>query len=550
MARTWQAVWAVLRTPDLRRAQTAYAGFNVAEQATWVAMLVYAFNQGGATEAGIISLVQLVPAALAAPFLGTLADRVAPTKVQTFAYAAQAAATSAVATVLLLDGPAGVAYALAAVAATLFTISRPAQAALTPALSRSPLDLGAAMVTSGWIENASVLVAPALAGVVLATTGVGELFAVAAALSALSALLIAPLRATDPDPRRGAADDFAASGWEEVTGGFRALRRNGEARLVVGFFGLEHIGWGAIDLLAVVLALGILDLGDGGAGYLEAAFGAGGLVGIAVAMGVLGGRRLAPVLLGGALGWGAALVVLGLAPSTAAAFALFVVAGAGRSVLDLSARTLLLRVAPPAVVSRVFGIAEGLSMVGLAIGAVLVPVLVELGGPEAALIGTGVVVAGLALLRVRSVWEVDAAANVPVVELALLRRLRIFSPLPATSLEALARALVVTEHEAGAVIVETGEEGDRYYAIADGEVEVARDGQRVARLGRGEGFGEVALLHDIPRTATVRAITRVTLFALDREPFTIALTGHESTASMAQAIAAERAGEVDPAGST
>ncbi|MFO7591562.1 MAG: cyclic nucleotide-binding domain-containing protein [Acidimicrobiia bacterium] len=550
MARTWQAVRAVLRTPDLRRAQTAYAGFNVAEQATWVAMLVYAFNRGGATEAGIISLVQLVPAALAAPFLGTLADRVAPTKVQTFAYAAQAAATSAVATVLLLDGPASVAYALAAVAATLFTISRPAQAALTPALSRSPLDLGAAMVTSGWIENASVLVAPALAGVVLATTGVGELFAVAAALSALSALLIAPLRATDPDPRRGAADDFAASGWEEVTGGFRALRRNGEARLVVGFFGLEHIGWGAIDLLAVVLALGILDLGNGGAGYLEAAFGAGGLVGIAVAMGVLGGRRLAPVLLGGALGWGAALVVLGLAPSTAAAFALFVVAGAGRSVLDLSARTLLLRVAPPAVVSRVFGIAEGLSMVGLAIGAVLVPVLVELGGPEAALIGTGVVVAGLALVRARSVWEVDAAANVPVVELALLRRLRIFSPLPATSLEALARALVVAEHEAGTVIVETGEEGDRYYAISDGEVEIVRDGQRVARLGRGEGFGEVALLHDIPRTATVRAITRVTLFALDREPFTIALTGHESTASMARAIAAERAGEVDPAGST
>ncbi|HUV10244.1 MAG TPA: MFS transporter, partial [Acidimicrobiia bacterium] len=204
MGRTWHAMRAVLRASDLRRALTGYAGFNIAEQSTWVAMLVYAFTQGGATEAGIISLVQLAPAALAAPFLGTLADRVAPTKVQTIGYAAQAVATSAVAVVLLVDGSSIVVYACAAVAATLFTVSRPAQAVLTPALSRSPLDLGAAMVITGWIENASVLVAPALAGVVLATTGVGELFVVAAVLSAASALLVAPLRATDPDPRRGA----------------------------------------------------------------------------------------------------------------------------------------------------------------------------------------------------------------------------------------------------------------------------------------------------------------------------------------------------------
>ncbi len=530
----------MLRTPDLRRALVGYAGFNVAEQGTWLAMLVYAFNRGGTTEAGIISLVQLAPAMVAAPFLGTLADRVAPTKVQTFAYLVQAASTGAVAVVLLFDGPPLVAYAGAACAATLFTISRPAQAVLMPTLSRSPLDLGAAMVTSGWIENASVLVAPALAGVVLATSGVGELFAVAAGLSVLSAVLIAPLRATDPDPRRGAADDFASSGWHEVTGGFRALRRDREARLVVGFFGLEHIGWGAVDLLSVVLALEVLGLGDGGAGYLEAVFGAGGLLGIAVAMGMLGGRRLAPVLVGGAVAWGAALVILGVVPSTAAAFALFVVAGAGRAVLDLSARTLLLRVAPPAVVSRLFGIAEGLSMAGLAVGALLVPVLVEVGGPEAALIGVGMLVAGLAVLRARSVWAVDAAADVPVVELALLRRLPIFGPLPATSLEALARALVTIEFAPGTVIVAEGEKGDRYYAIADGEVEVTRAGRRIATLGRGEGFGEIALLHDVPRTATVRAMTHVTVFALDREPFMIALTGHESTASMARSIAAER----------
>lgn len=540
MGRTWDAIRAVLRTPDLRRAQVAYAGFNVAEQATWVAMLVFAFNRGGATEAGLISLVQLVPAALAAPFLGTLADRVAPTKVQTAAYAVQAAATAVVAVVLMADGPALVAYGFAAAAATLFTLSRPAQAVLTPTLSRSPRDLSAAMVTSGWIENASVLVAPALAGVVLASAGVGELFVVAAGMSAISALLIAPLRATDPDPRRGAADDFAASGWQEVTAGFRSLRRDRRSRVIVGFFGLEHIGWGAIDLLSVVLALEVLDLGDGGAGYLEAIFGAGGLIGITIATGAISGRRLAPVLIGGTVAWGTALIVLGVVPGTAAAFALFLVAGSGRAVLDLSARTLLLRVSPPAVVSRLFGIAEGLSMVGLAIGALIVPVLVEIGGPEAALIGVGVLLVALASIRARSVWAIDAAATVPVVELALLRRLPIFAPLPAVALEALARALTTLEIAAGTVIVSAGEEGDRYYAIGDGEVEVVRTDEQVARLGRGDGFGEIALLHDVPRTATVRAITDVVLYALDREPFMIALTGHEPTASMARTIATER----------
>ncbi len=540
MARTWSAIRAVLRTPDLRRAQIAYAGFNVAEQATWVGMLVYAFNQGGATEAGLVSIVQLLPAAVAAPFLGTLADRVAPTKVQTGAYVVQALACAMVATVLLVDGPTFLAYGCAAVAATLFTLSRPAQAVLTPSLSRSPRDLSAAMVTSGWIENASVLVAPALAGVVLAVSGAGELFAVAGAISAIGAFLLAPLRATDPDPRRGAADDFAASGWHEVTAGFRTLRRDRESRLVVGFFGLEHVGWGAIDLLAVVLALDVLDLGNGGAGYLEAAFGAGGLVGITGATALIGGRRLAPVLLGGTAAWGVALVVLGVVPSTAAAFALLLVAGAGRALLDLSARTLLLRVAPPAVVSRLFGIAEGLSMVGLAIGAVIVPVLVEIWSPEAALIGVGALLVALAAVRARSVQQIDSAATVPAVELALLRRLPIFAPLPAVSLEALARALVTLDFAAGTVIVSAGEEGDRYYAIGDGEVEVVRADVRLATLGRGDGFGEIALVHDVPRTATVRAITDVVVYALDREEFMIALTGHEPTASMARTIAAER----------
>jgi MFS family permease len=531
---------AVLRSPELRRAQAGFAGFNLAEQGVWVALLVYAFERGGASEAGLVAIVQLVPAAIAAPFLGTLADRSPPTRVQTAGYAIQAVAYTATAAVMLADGPALVVYVFGAVAATVLTVTRPTHAVLTPVLSRSPTELTAAMVTSGWIENASVLAAPALAGVLLAVSDPGTVLVASAAVVGLGAVLVAPLRATDPDPRRSGTDDLAKSGMREMRDGFKALSEHREARLLVGFIGLEHIGWGAVDLLAVILALDVLDIGSGGAGYLQAVFGLGGLLGIAGAVLLIGGRRLAPAVLGGALTWGVALVILGLAPTTAAAFALFTVAGASRAVLDVGARTLLLRTARPDVLCRVFGIAEGLAMLGLAIGSVLVPVLDALGGAEAALIGVGIVVALLAIVRTREVLTVDAAAKVPVVELALLRRLPIFGPLPNTELEGLANALEPVEAGAGTVIVRQGDEGDRYYAVASGEVEIVRDGECAAVLGRGEGFGEIALLHDVPRTATVKARSDVLLYALGREPFSVALTGHAPTASMAEAIADER----------
>lgn len=541
MSRAWSTMGAVLRTRDLRRALGGYAGFNVSEQAVWIAMLVYAFDRGGANEAGVVSMVQLLPAAAAAPFLGTLADRSAPTKVQTAGYAAQAVALAAVAAMLFAEGPALAVYALAMVATTLFTISRPAQAVLTPALARTPRDLGAAMVATGWIDNGSVLVAPALAGAILAVADVGTVLAVAAAISVVSALLVVPLRATDPDPRRRAIDDVGTSGVAQVTEGFHALREHPEARLMVGFLGLEHVAWGAVDVLAVVLALDVLNLGNSGAGYLEAAFGAGGVLGAAGAVLLVGGRRLAPAVLGGTVMWGAALVVLGVAPSTAAAFVLLVVAGASRAVLDVGARTLLLRVTKPRVLSRFFGFAEGLAMLGLALGAVLVPILIQVGGPEAALVGVGILVALLALVQARKVLTVDAAASVPVVEVAMLRRLPLFALMPSPDLDGVALALELREAPAGTVLMEQGDRGDLYFAISAGEVEVLRDGAPVATLGRGEGFGEIALLHDVPRTATVRARTDVTLYTLDRERFVIALTGHEPTGSMARAIASERA---------
>ena len=136
------------------------------------------------------------------------------------------------------------------------------------------------------------------------------------------------------------------------------------------------------------------------------------------------------------------------------------------------------------------------------------------------------------------VWKrlrsIDDVADVPQVQIQLLRLIPIFAPLPAPELEGLARALEPLHVAAGTTVIREGEAGDRFYAIATGELQVTKNGQAVNKLRRGDGFGEIALIEDVPRTATVTALTDAELFSLTKEPFILALTGHASSARAAR----------------
>ena len=523
----------VFRNPELRRIELAFAGFNAGEWGAWIAMLVYAYEQGGATTAGLVAAAQLVPAGLAAPFAAVLADRYAPARVLTLGYVAQALAMGATAAALLAHGPPLLAYALAAVGATCVTVTRPTQSALVPALARTPDELTATNVVSGWIEAVSVLVAPAGAGVLLAVASPGWVFAALAVVTLAAALLVAPLRGPPPaaEPRPPL---------EEALAGFRLLAKEPAARTLVALLGGQFIAIGALDVLYVVLAISVLDLGGSGAGYLNAAFGAGGVAGIAVTVSLIGRRRLMPALVLGILAWGAAFALLGAWPTTIGALLLLAVAGAGRSLLDVAGRTILQRTAPGDVLSRVFGVLEGLSMASLALGSLLTPALVSLFGARWAILGIGALLPLAVLLASRPLLEIDRRAPVPVVEIALLRSLPLFSPLGAPALEGLARGLAELQAPAGTVVVREGEPGDRFYVVAEGELDVSARGRELRTIGRGDGFGEIALLENIPRTATVTARTDSRLYALDKPSFLASVSSHPRAAGEADRLVRER----------
>jgi hypothetical protein len=508
----------VFRNAELRRVELAFGAFNGAEWAVWIAMLVYAYRQGGTTEAGIVAFVQLVPAAVFAPFAAALADRRRPARILAGGYVAQAGAMAATAAAILVHAPAPVAYAFAALAATLVTVTRPAQATLLPGLARSAEELTATNVVSGWIESAAVLAAPAAAGAILGIGSPGVVFAVMAGLVGLGGIAVAPIQGAPAAGARGEGRPALDVAREAPT-------------LLLGLLGAQYVLIGALDVLFVVLALGVLDLGGSGAAYLNAAFGAGGTVGIAATVALVGRRRVAPAVAAGVAAFSLAFVVIGAWPTTAGAFLLLVVAGAGRSLLDVAGRTLLQRLVSTDVLARVFGLLESLSMAALAAGSLLVPALVGLWGARVACIVLGCLVPVAAVFGARRLLALDREADVPVVEISLLRSLRIFAPLGVPEVEVLARSLEVVDVPVGAAVIRTGEQGDRFYAIADGTVEVSRDGRSLGTLTRGDGFGEIALLRDVPRVADVVALTPTRLYALAKHDFLAAITGHPEAAA-------------------
>ena len=513
------AVRAVFGNFELRRVELAYVLYVTAKYGTRVAILVFAYERGGAAATGLAAVIQLLPAAIIAPMASVLGDRIRRERALLAGYAAQAVAVAGTAAAMLAGAPAAVVYALTALVAGSVTLTRPVQSALLPQLARSPDELIAANVVAGSIYGAMTLVGPAAAGVLLVFGGSALALAAFAGLLVVATLLVVGLEPHPPSVRHGGP-------LHEAAAGFRAVAREPHQRLVVGLLVGQSVVAGMQDVLLVVIALGLFGLPPSAAGFLAAARGVGGLLGGLWGLGLVGKARLAAAMAFGQLVYGFGAAGLAFAVVTAALAAFLVVAGSGYARADIAGRTLLQRVVPDRVVARVFGVLEGVNQLGLAAGAALAPVLVAVLG-----IRVGTLVAGLLLptavlvLRGR-IRALDRAISIPERELAILGSVDLFAPLPAQALEGIASRVKRVAVTPNAVIMRKGDIGDRFYVVGDGEVEVARDGRPIATLGPGEYFGEIALLRDVPRTATVTAKTPATFLALDRADFLEAVTGH------------------------
>lgn len=530
----------VLADRNLRRVELAFLGFNMTEFATWIAILVYAFERGGAAEMGAVSAILLVPSAVVAPLAAYAGDRFRRDRVLAVDYVVQGLALGATAATLYADAPAGLVYAAATIASISITFTRPAQNSLLPALTPTPGDLTAANVVSGVVEGTGKMLGPIIAGILLGTSGSAAVFAVFAVVTLLGALLVARLRvdvaAVTPEARIDPADVL-----HETLRGFETLRRASEPRLVVLLLSAGVIVVGALDVLFVATAIDLLGIGAGGAGFLSAAFGAGAIVGAASTILLVGRRRLTPSLAGGAVLFGAPIGLVAVAPSAVSAPVLFAAAGAGRSVGDVSGRTLLQRISPNDVLSRVFGVLEGLMMLALVVGSVGAAVLIEVSGVQTALVVVGAFLPIIILVSSGRLLSIDRAAEAPDAEiLRLLRAIPFFAPLPAPAMERVMADVIARDAAAGDLLIREGDPGDLFYVIVKGTVEITRGGEHVSEQGPGAYVGEIALLRDVPRTASVTAKTPLRLLALEREPFLLAVTGHPVSHEAARAVATAR----------
>jgi hypothetical protein len=396
--------------------------------------------------------------------------------------------------------------------------------ALLPLLCRTPTELAQANVVRGLLDSLSTLVGPAIAAALLAGADRAFGFVAVAVLAALSALATAGLAVEEPEQRAG--HESVLRGMLQAAG---LTARSGQLRVMAGLLATQVATRGAVSVFSVLVAVDLLGLGEAGTGTLTSAIGAGAIVGSLGASILVTNRRLAAWFGVGVTLWGAPLVVLAVVPRTSAALGLFALIGVGNALVDVGLFTLVARLVPERALARVFALFECIGGLAVGAGSVLAAWLASSTDLRDALWVVGAIGPALVLLSWVRLRRLDAAMTARDDDLALLRRVAVFDPLPLPALEQLAGGLRPREVKAGETLYSQGDAADGCLVIADGTAEVLGDGRVVAQVGPGELVGEIALLRQVPRTATVRALTDMRLRLLDADRFLLVATGWQSS---------------------
>lgn len=516
------ALRGVFVNPGLRRLVVAFAGSAIGNYAFLLALSVFAFRQGGATAVGVVTAVRLAVVATASPFLAAFADRFTRRRVLLVSDLGRCVAIACAAGFAAVGGASTGVYALAVVTSLFASVFRPAESALRPELAATPEELIAANATTSTFDSIGIFAGPAIAAGLYAAGGASTTFAFVAATYLWSSLNVARLPGGED---RLPLAEGAGAPRASLTVGFRTIAVEPRLRLLVGLYGAQFFVAGALGVLLVATALDLLGIGTAGVGLLQAAAGVGAFFGAGFTLTRAAKRRLGREFAIGLAAWGLPLLLIAGAPHVAIAAAALVILGVGNTMVDINVMTLLQREARAEVAARVFGVLESVLVTAFALGAVVAPALIGVIGIRGSLLVVGALLPALALLNARSLATIDSETELPEAELAALRGVPFFALLPEQSLEYLAGRVTPVVVPAGSYLFRRGDEGDRFYILERGAfaVELA-DGDKVEHAPA--FVGEIALLRDVPRTASVRIVEVATFLALGRADFLQALAGH------------------------
>ena len=506
-----------------------------------VSLYVFAYQVGGASSVALIGVIQMLPSVLAVPVITGMGDQFRRQRVLAFIYVGGAAAAAALAFALQDTRNAVAVFVLAGVSAAIGAAARPVQMALLPALARRPGELIAANVVCGASDGIGAILGPAVAAAVLVVAG-PEVVAAGVAVTRLAAaffvLRIDVARTVAPLAERSWKNPASVLG--AAADGFQALGHLPGPRLLIAVLSVRTFVRGMLIVLLVEAAIATLGMGSPGVGTLNAAIGAGSVIGGIFALGLVGRPRLAPSLGLGLVGRGLPILLIGIFMDPFAAIVLLAICGISNSIVDTSAFTLLQGTVPDRVRAGVLGVLEAAIGLTVAAGEITAPVLLERVGVETTFIIAGAILPVVTVGLWPWLRQIDDQLIPPREQLRHLHGVPMFEPLSLAVLEQLAGGLKEVAYPEGTQIIRQGDPGDAFYLLIDGEVRVTRDGAHIADMGAGASFGEVALISGEPRNATVTAAEPCRAYRLEPAAFLSAVTGNAYSQSAANRVAIER----------
>ena len=554
----------VFRNPGLRRINLAFAGSAIGDWAYATAILIWVYEVGGARAVGIWFTVRLVLMTIVTPFASTIVDRLPRKMVMISTDVIRAALGFAVAGLIWADAPPWTVFVLATLAPLVGAPFRPAVAALTPKLVNTPEELTAANGTASTIESLAFFLGPAIGGILVSAIGVPIVVVFNAVTFLWSALLVSrihapsdtPSEASEPvDSRDGAATGVSAADSPADTGdvveekqqgffmesmeGFKAIWRDPDLRLVSGVYSAQTIVAGASAVFGIEMAVQMTSFGSAGVGYLDSVMGIGALLGGLVAVGRSSIGKLGTDFGVGVVFWALPLLLAAIWPQMWAAFLALFIIGVANPVVDVNASTILQRKTDDEVMGRVFGALDTALIGAMALGSAVMPVMIHFWGLQWSLAVLAILISASVLPAFGRLKAMNETLREPE-GLALLRQVPLFAPLELKSLERVAQQLVRIEVPAGEVLIREGDEGDRFYVIESGQMTATFEGAVLRQMGAGDPFGEIALLRDVPRTATVTADEPTVVHALDRADFLDAVTGNSEVNNAADDLISKR----------